>query len=114
MSNFYSFAHDSEITRWHCGRDLIETAEVLSPIRRQFVPTLLCCDPTLVNDDVADGIVSLNCARYGVAFTAAGDIDASATGRLRADMAITRGPTTVEGTANAGISRRGTRPLPSR
>jgi hypothetical protein len=75
----------------HRGRDLIETAEVLSPIRRQFVPTLLRRDPALVNDDVADGIISLNCARYGVAFTAAGDIDTSATARLRADMAIARG-----------------------
>jgi len=95
LSNFYSFGHDSEITRWHCGRDLIEPAEVLSPIQQQFVPTLLRCDPALAYDDVADGIISLNCARYGVAFTAAGDIDASATARLCADMAIARGPARV-------------------
>jgi hypothetical protein len=77
----------------HRGRDLIETAEVLSPIRRQFVPTLLRRDPALVNDDVADGIISLNCARYGVAFTAAGDIDTSATARR--GLAIARAPARV-------------------
>jgi hypothetical protein len=48
LSNFCPFGDDSEITRWHCGRDLIETAEVLSPIRRQFVPTLLRRDMALV------------------------------------------------------------------
>ena len=45
---------------------------MLSPIQQQFVPTLLRCDPALAYDDVADGIISLNCARYGVAFTDAG------------------------------------------
>jgi hypothetical protein len=95
LSNFYSFGHDSEITRWHCGRVLIETAEVLRPIQQQFVPTLLRRDPLPAYDDVANGIISLNCARYGVPFTVAGHIDASATARLRADMAIARGPTRV-------------------
>ena len=45
---------------------------MLSPIQQQFVPTLLRRDPALAYDDVADGIISLNCARYGVAFTDAG------------------------------------------
>jgi hypothetical protein len=62
------------------------------------VPTLLRRDPALVNDDVADGIISLNCARYGVAFTAAGDIDTSATARLRADWQLLAGPQGFEGT----------------
>jgi hypothetical protein len=57
LSNFYSSGHDSEITRWHCGRDRIETAAVLSPIQQQFVATLLRRDPALVYDDVAEGII---------------------------------------------------------
>jgi hypothetical protein len=61
------------------------------------VPTLLRRDPALVNDDVADGIISLNCARYGVAFTAAGDIDTSAPPH-GADWQLLARPQGFEGT----------------
>jgi N-methylhydantoinase B len=49
-------------------------------------------DPALVQDDVADGIISLEAARtdYGVILTATGYIDWETTERLRADMAMAR------------------------
>jgi N-methylhydantoinase B len=49
-------------------------------------------DPSLVAEDVADGLISADAARhdYGVALSSAGVVDAVATATLRSEMAIAR------------------------